>query len=748
MNKQLVRNMLLIWGLAFAMALPIGKAQPAKLDSLIVSLEDMPEDTHKMYRLLDIGLIYLNQSENKKANQYYSEALTLSERLHHTQGKANAYGNLGLTELNIGHYENALRLLNISLEMNLDQNNRKSIANNYSNIGMVYDEQGHFDKAIESYTTALKYRDETDLRGISAAYNNLGIIYFKKGEYAVALQYYLRSLEIDEELGDKLDLAFSNNNVGMVYAYQKDFAKAISFYKKANSLCTEVGHKECMAGTNTNIAKLLKQQGHLPEALEYYFGSLKIFEEIGHAGQIGATAGNIGTLYHDLGEYELAHQYYTTALNQAKSVGDQHSTAIALSNLGSLNRDMHRYPEANAQLSESIVLLKQSGMRDLLQDTYLRLSMLDSMMGNFNDALTHYKLHIAIKDSIQNEASVKALSEVREKYESEKKDKEIVKLENEKNLSEWQVKIKSEHLARVQSEQQQMYIQNQMQLQQISLLDKDKKLQDLELEKKEASMTAQEIETRQQEAQLIVLKQQNEIKNLRIIKQRQVLWYSITGFVLVGLIATLYYLQYQARQKLKLQMLRNKIASDLHDEVGSTLSSISIFSEVAQQQSKEVIPLLNTIRDNSRKMLEAMGDIVWTINPENDQFEKIIVRMRNFAFELLGARKIEFEFIADEDVSQLKLPMEVRKNLYLIFKEASNNLVKYSEANKAYFSVTEEKGWLTMVISDNGRGFNLAEAVSGNGLESMKHRAKDIGAMLHIQSQPGKGTSIELKLAI
>src|SRR5690606_367537 len=130
-----------------------------------------------------------------------------------------------------------------------------------------------------------------------------------------------------------------------------------------------------------------------------------------------------------------------------------------------------------------------------------------------------------------------------------------------------------------------------------------------------------------------------------------------------------------------------KIASDLHDDVGSTLSSISIFSQMVQQQSKEVNPMLETIEESSRKMLDAMADIVWTINPENDQFEKIILRMRNFAYEVLGAKGIDFEFVADDEVEKLKLLMDVRKNLYLIFKEAVNNMIKYSGADKALFSL-------------------------------------------------------------
>ena len=111
-----------------------------------------------------------------------------------------------------------------------------------------------------------------------------------------------------------------------------------------------------------------------------------------------------------------------------------------------------------------------------------------------------------------------------------------------------------------------------------------------------------------------------------------------------------------------------------------------------------------------------MADIVWTIKPENDQFEKVIMRMRGFAFELLGAKQIDFEFEADDTISKINLSMESRKNLYLIFKEATNNMVKYSEANRARFLLKGEKDKLMMLISDNGKGLtqkrNIVEMVS------------------------------------
>ena len=147
-------------------------------------------------------------------------------------------------------------------------------------------------------------------------------------------------------------------------------------------------------------------------------------------------------------------------------------------------------------------------------------------------------------------------------------------------------------------------------------------------------------------------------------------------------------------------------------------------------------------------MLEAMADIVWTINPENDQFEKIVMRMRNFAFELLGAKQIDFEFNADEEINRMKLPMDIRKNLYLIFKEATNNMVKYSEASEAEFTLKNEQDKVILMIRDNGKGFDPNKPSEGNGIKSMRKRAADMGADFQLKSLPGQGTTIELKIAV
>jgi signal transduction histidine kinase len=124
------------------------------------------------------------------------------------------------------------------------------------------------------------------------------------------------------------------------------------------------------------------------------------------------------------------------------------------------------------------------------------------------------------------------------------------------------------------------------------------------------------------------------------------------------------------------------------------------------------------------------------------------LRMRSHVFNLLGAKKMEYTFVADESLNHIRLSMEKRRNLFLIFKESLNNLVKYSEASMVSIQLFAENSVIKLIIRDNGKGFDLLQSVNGNGLINLKRRAKDMKAQLIIDAIINEGTTIALHLKL
>lgn len=225
-------------------------------------------------------------------------------------------------------------------------------------------------------------------------------------------------------------------------------------------------------------------------------------------------------------------------------------------------------------------------------------------------------------------------------------------------------------------------------------------------------------------------------------------------FIMICILAlgALIYLAHRirVRQLMQMEKVRGRIARDLHDDMGSTLSTINILSEMAKMKvnkdTEKTSEYISKISDNSNRMMEAMDDIVWSINPMNDSMQRITARMREFATGVLEAKDIEVVFRVDEKVKDLRLGMESRRDFFLIFKEAVNNIAKYSRGKHASIDISVEgSSWLVMVIKDDGVGFDVENADSGNGLTNMQKRAESIKGSLVIESVPGVGTQVRLR---
>jgi len=248
--------------------------------------------------------------------------------------------------------------------------------------------------------------------------------------------------------------------------------------------------------------------------------------------------------------------------------------------------------------------------------------------------------------------------------------------------------------------------------------------------------------------------------NITIIPPFWERWWFFGLCTAVAALTTFALYRYRINELLKRQAIRNKIAQDLHDNMGSTLTSISVYSQVAKiyhQQHKEeqLQQALERIGTTSGEMISEMNDIVWTINPKHDHMNTIIQRMESFARPLLQSKNIVLNFNYDQSVLELNLQMERRKNFYLIFKEAINNALKYSCCKTIDVVVRHNHSAIELVVKDDGVGFNAdkinmqtSKSLGGNGLRNMKMRAEEMKASFKITSMPGKGTSICLTFHI
>ncbi|MBS1810135.1 MAG: hypothetical protein JST84_18385 [Acidobacteria bacterium] len=209
--------------------------------------------------------------------------------------------------------------------------------------------------------------------------------------------------------------------------------------------------------------------------------------------------------------------------------------------------------------------------------------------------------------------------------------------------------------------------------------------------------------------------------------------------------------RYRVSRIVEMERVRLRIASDLHDDVGANLSLIAGISEMLEEQARQLAPQmgeqLSLLANISRRSMEAMSDIVWMINPNKDQLRDLTQRLRRFASDTLTPRQIEVRFSLPGIEADMPIASENRREIFLIGKEAINNIARHAACTEAEIALTLDGTLLTLRLRDNGGGFEPAIAGSsdGQGLLSMHSRARKLGGELIVTSQPGGGTEVLLR---
>ncbi|MEO5571534.1 MAG: tetratricopeptide repeat protein [Bacteroidia bacterium] len=711
------------------------------IDSLKNVISISGNDTSKVNTLIKLSQKYYAANQYQYSKEAGENALKLANTLYFHKGSAFAYDRIAQAEEKLGNYKHSEECYLKSIELRKQINDKTLLASPYNNLGNLYNLQGNFTQALKYQYEALSIRLELkDSSTLPSSYNNIGLINFDLGFYSEAISNYEKSIAICEKKNNKKSLAIAWNNLGMVYNLQKKYNEGIVVFNRAAAINKEIGNNDFLSRNYDNISTSYRDLGlamlaeNRPDEAHIHFDEAKkiILLAIALQEKSGSKS-NLGKAYCSMGK------------------------------ICTLTKDFN---EAENYLNKSVTILAGMGVPKYLSDVYLFLSELykekakeyklpDSLKNNYLElAIINFELHHSLDDSIKGQAQTTQILNLKTKYETEKKDNEIALLNKEKDLQ--QLSLKQQQAALLISN-----LNSEKTKTEIEFLNKTKDFQELKLSKTQQELVAQMLEAKAQKANLELEKKDKALKEEQLGKEKLYKNIIFGGSLALVFISLLLFNRYRLRKKLEQQQVlinhRKQISADLHDDIGSTLSSISIYSEAMKNKYKagdydKAMQLAEEIGNNSREMMENMSDIVWSINPGKDDLQQISNRMQAVATNLFAQKDIATEFLMEDKLGTVLIPMQARKNIYLIFKEAINNLAKYAECKNVTVQFLNQNNNLILKISDNGKGFDTTAQknaarnnLGGNGLPNMLLRANEINSELKIHSVLNKGTEIILK---
>lgn len=586
-------------------------------------------------------------------------------------------------------------------------------------------------------------------------------------------------------------------NEGILLLNKEDFKKSLASFSIARVLLRESGDKYAEAACLENTGFSIHALGENRTAILYYDSAEHLFMKLGDTAAAVYNMAWKGHCYFDLGNYSEAYKtgYRAWYLTKQTDTFLQTFTLAHLANLflGAdlpeitieyLNRILHFHPDILTP-RQGPVTWPLSWALERGGEAFLKLRQADSALKtaeimnipfekmDVTNHLFYGHLYVALQQY------KKALPHFTKGYQISKQGGRLISMSSHsRELGNTYLKLKDFKKAAYYTEEALLIarrINARLEMKNAALTLADiydqtksyskayyfsklyKSLNDSlapeEYKRKLSLIQIQnQLETQRQRAELLSKENQlsqKELKRESFVKK--ILIVSILAGILFSiLIVRSIVLRNRLNQKLKATELRNTISRDLHDDVGSTLSSIRFLSCMAlddnEKNDYKSQNTLMSINQSAQKMLDAMNDIIWSIQPHNDTLENIFVRMMSFASELFDAKKIKLQWKVNDAVKHVQIGPAVRHNILLIFKEAVNNLAKYSEASEADIFLDFQHSFLVLTIRDNGKGFDPETVYAGNGLQNMENRAKKIGAIYDLYTAPGKGTVISLQV--
>jgi two-component system, NarL family, sensor histidine kinase UhpB len=542
--------------------------------------------------------------------------------------------------------------------------------------------------AIDKTPASSKETGKALQKLLGDAYASLGALYANQVKILQSLDYDYKCLKIREQLNDKTGMAEALNNIAFIHDYY------------------------------------LEDYTH---ALETYLQALKYIKETGDKYGESTLLHNIADIYGRQGDTALALNYHLRSLKMREEIGDKQAISNALNSLSIIYREKKDLDRAFEYGEKSLQLRREIGDKRGIAYALRNLGEAYLAKGDIAKALELGQQALQAGKQLGNPDIVeKSASMLQKIYEKLGKWKDA--LEMNKLFVQMRDSTGNKKNGIIAIRQQVNY----------------------EYQKRAMADSLKFIVT-QQEKDLQIEQQQTMLSKERILRN-SIIAISVLS-LLVGIIAfNNVRIKNKASRMAEANEVRRKISRDLHDEIGSGLTSITMICEQAKMKSKNkpddtsMLALAERIRMQSKSVYEKLREVIWSTNPENDNLEVLFSYMRNYISNFFENSSIVYTINLPDEAPKMNLKPDVSRNLIFVFKEALNNIVKHSNATEVdvNFTLLENKRY-TLLINDNGKGIDFdSMPAHHNGLEYMRRRIEELNGKFEVHSRAGNGTQIQI----